>query len=35
MSDEKKTIDGIELTEEEILTAETLENLSDNKGGEE
>ena len=34
MSDEKKTIDGIELTDEEILTVETLENLSDNKGGE-
>lgn len=34
MSDEKKTIDGIELTDEETVTAETLENLSDNKGGE-
>lgn len=34
MSDEKKTIDGIELTDEEIVTAEMLENLSDNKGGE-
>lgn len=34
MSEEKKTIDGIEITEEETVTAETLENLSDNKGGE-
>lgn len=35
MPDEKKTIDGIELTDEETVTVETLENLSDNKGGEE
>ena len=34
MPDEKKTIDGIEITDEETVTAETLENLSDNKGGE-
>ncbi len=35
MSEEKKTFDGIELADEESMTAETLENLSDNKGGEE
>lgn len=35
MSEEKKNIDGIELSDEESVTAETLKNLSDNKGGEE
>ncbi len=34
-TDEKKTLDGIELTEDEVVSEATLEELSNNKGEDE